>query len=150
MLLRGRVNRHTFLGENGRYPFGGPGAFRRIVYTGERLERDGIISAVRKAATEIVPIAAHGERRGADRTAEVKGEDLTIPIAPELRRHQLEQNRLAGAGRADDERVADVANMQREAEWCRAFSLAEEERRGLKMLISYRSGPDRRERDHMG
>jgi hypothetical protein len=42
---------------------------------GERLQRDGV-GAFGQAAAEIVPVAAHGERGGADRAAEVEGEDL--------------------------------------------------------------------------
>jgi hypothetical protein len=37
---------------------------------------DDAVGAFGQAAAEIVPVAAHGERRGADRAAEVEGEDL--------------------------------------------------------------------------
>ena len=80
-------------------------------------------------AAEIVPVAAHGERRGADRAAEVEGEDLRAGIAAELQRHQRQQHALAGAGRADHQRMADIADMEREAERRRAFRPREEQRR---------------------
>jgi hypothetical protein len=45
------------------------------VDAGQRLKRHRR-GAFGQAAAEIVPVAAHGERRGADRAAEVEGEDL--------------------------------------------------------------------------
>ena len=84
---------------------------------------------VGQGAAEIVPVAAHGERGGADRAAEIEGEDLSARIAAELQRHQRQQHRLAGAGRTDHQRMADIADMQREAERRRALGLAEEQRR---------------------
>ena len=86
-----------------------------IVDARQRLQRHRMLGAGRQAAAEIVPVAAHGERRGADRAAEVEGEDLVVAVAAELHRHQRQQHRLAGAGRADDQRVADIADMQAEA-----------------------------------
>jgi hypothetical protein len=59
-----------------------------------------------------VPIAAHRQRGGTDRAAKIEGEDLCAGIALELQRHQREQDALAGAGRTDDQRVADIADMK--------------------------------------
>ena len=39
-------------------------------------------------AAEVMPIAAHRQRRGPDRTAEIEGEDLSAGIAAELQGHQ--------------------------------------------------------------
>src|SRR3546814_9602188 len=78
-----------------------------MVDTRERLKRDAVVCAFGEAAAEIVPIAAHGERGGADRSAKVEGEDLGLWIEPELQRHERQQHRFAGAGRYDDQRVAD-------------------------------------------
>ena len=149
MLLRGRIDGDAFLGEDGRHPLRRPGALGRIVDPRQRLQRDGMLRPGRQAAAEIVPVAAHGDRRGADRAAEIEGEDLVVAVAAELHRHQRQQHRFAGAGRADDQRVADVADMQAEPERRRAFGLAEQQRRRLEMLIPCRPGPDRRERDHV-
>ena len=52
-------------------------------------------------------------RAGADRAAEVEGEDPRARVAPELERHQGEEHALAGTGRAGHEGVADVPNMER-------------------------------------
>src|ERR1700754_385626 len=92
-------------GQQGREPFGGPGAFARIVDPGQWLQSDRPIFSTCKCAPEIMPVTAHGEGGGADRPAEVEGEDLRTWIAPELQRHQRQQHALAGAGGAYDQRV---------------------------------------------
>src|SRR3546814_8197717 len=81
--------------------------FARLVDARERLQRYAA-AVILQGAAQILPVAAHGERRGADRAAEIEGEDLAMLIAPELQCHQREKHRLSGAGRADDEAVADV------------------------------------------
>ena len=96
-----------------------------------------------------MPVAAHRERCGADRAAEVESKNLIVRIAPELQRHQRQQYRLAGAGRADDQGVADIADVERKPERRRALGLAEEQRRRAQMLVSLRARPDRRQRDHV-
>ena len=93
-------------------PFRRPAAFGGIVDSRQRLQGDRLGRVFRERAAEIVPVAAHGERRGADRAAEVEGEDLGAGVAAELQRHQRQQHRFAGAGRADDERMADIADME--------------------------------------
>ena len=64
-----------------------------------------------------------------------KAKTWLLGVAAELQRHQRQQHGLAGAGRADDERVADVADMQRKAERGRAFGPGVEERRRVEMLV---------------
>ena len=59
-----------------------------------------------------MPIAAHRQRRRPDRTAEIEGEDLSAGISAELQGHQRQQNGFAGARWADDQGMADVADMQ--------------------------------------
>jgi hypothetical protein len=76
MLLHLRRDRDAFAHQDRDDPVGRPGAFIGVVDAGERLERDGGVVAFGQPAAEIVPVAAHGERGGADRTAEVEGEDL--------------------------------------------------------------------------
>src|SRR3546814_16310177 len=71
--------------------------------------------------TEVLPIADHGQSGSTDRAAEIEGEDLIVGIPPELQRHQRQQHRLAGSSGADDEGVADIADMKRQAERGGAF-----------------------------
>ena len=63
--------------------------------------------------------------------------------------HQRQQHGFTGAGGADDERVADIADMEREAERGGAFGLGEEERWRVEMLVALGAGPDGGERDHV-
>ena len=97
-----------------------------------------------------MPVATHGQGGRADRAAEIEGENLCAVVAAELQGHQRQQHGFAGAGWADDERVADVADMERETERGGAFGLGEEQRRGVKMFVALRAGPDGGERDHVG
>ena len=66
------------------------------------------------------PMASAG---GADRAAEIEGKNLSVRIAAELQRHQRQQHGLAGAGRSDHQRMADIADVEREAERRRALGL---------------------------
>ena len=113
MLLQVRGDGDGLAGEQRRDPFGGPGALAGIIDPRKRLQGDRLREVVGEGAAEIVPIAAHGERGGPDAAAEVEGEDLRAGIAAELQRHQRQQHALAGAGRPDDQRVADIADMER-------------------------------------
>ena len=83
---------------------------------GQRLERDGRLGPFCQPAAKVMPVAAHGERRGADAAAEVEGEDLAGLVAAELERHEGEQHALARARGADDKGVPYVADMQRQPE----------------------------------
>jgi hypothetical protein len=121
-----------------------------IVDPGQRLQRTRRRpGAFGQPAAEIVPVAAHGERGGADRAAEVEGEDLRR-VAPELQSHQRQQHGLARAGRADDQRVADIADMKGKPERGRAFGLAEKQGGRTEMLVPFRPRPHGRQRDHVG
>src|SRR3546814_17941952 len=73
---------------------------------------------------EILPVAATGNRCRPNRAPKVEGEDLIVGIAAELHCHQRQQHRLAGAGRPDDQRMADLAAMKGKTERGRAFGLA--------------------------
>ena len=149
MILCFRRDDDRLAAEDGGDPFRRPGALRGIIDCGQRLQRDGLGRIVRQRAAEIMPVAAHGERGRADRAAEVEGEDLASRIAAELQRHQRQQHGLAGAGRTDHQRMADIADMQRKAKRGRSLRSREEQRRCAQMLVSRRPRPDRRQRDHM-
>src|SRR3546814_9517701 len=86
-----------------------------------------------ETAAKILPVAAHRQRRHPDRAAEIEGEHLAGLIAAELHGDQREQHRFAGAGRSDDQGMADVADMQREAE--RRRSSSEEHTSELQSLM---------------
>ena len=149
MLLQFWGDSDGLAGEQRRDPFGSPGALAGVVDAGKRLQGDRLGEVVGEGAAEIVPIAAHRERRGPDAAAEVEGEDLRPGITAELQRHQRQQYALARAGRPDDQRVADIADMEAEPERCRSFRSGEKQWRGLKMFISFRPCPHRRERHHV-
>ena len=108
------------------------------------MQRDaGAVIGVVQCATKILPIAATGDGGSADRAAEIEGEDLVMRIAPELHRHQGEQHRFARTGRADDQRVSDIADMKGKAERGRAFGLAVKQGGVTEMLVPFRSRPYR-------
>ena len=115
MLLQLGGDGDGLAGEQRRHPFGGPGPLAGIIDARERLKRDRLAGTIGQRAAEIVPVAAHRERGGADRAAEVEGEDLCAGVAAELQRHQRQEHALAGAGRADDQGVADITDMEAEA-----------------------------------
>ncbi|KTT91522.1 hypothetical protein NS44R_14800, partial [Mammaliicoccus sciuri] len=102
----------TLADQDGDDPVGRPGAFGRVVNAREWLQRNRGLDAIGEIAAEIVPVAAHAERGGADRAPEVESEDLAAVIATKLQRHDGEQHGLPGSGRADDEGMPDVADMK--------------------------------------
>jgi hypothetical protein len=53
------------------------------------------------------------------------------------------QHALAGAGRADYEGVADVADMKRQPERRCAFGLGEQERRPVEVVVAFGACPHR-------
>ena len=79
-----------------------------------------------------------------------KAKTWAARIAPELQRHQGQQHALAGAGRADHQGVADVADMKRQPERRCAFGLGEQERRTAEVVVPFGACPDRRQRHHVG
>ena len=149
MLLQLGRDRHALAAKQRRDPFRGPGALAGIVDARERLQGHRLGSLVRERAAEVMPVAAHRQGRRPDRPAEVEGEDLGARISAELEGHQRQQDGLPRAGRADDQSVADIADMEREAERRRAFRPREEQRGAAKMLIPFRPRPDGRERHHV-
>lgn len=54
------------------------------------------------------------------------------------------------AGRANDQHMADIANMDGKPERRRAGGFRIEQRRGVEMIIAHRPGPHRRKRHQMG
>src|SRR3546814_17472532 len=72
--------------------------------------------------------ATHRQYRGARRKSLVKYIDLRTIVASELKCEQREQHRFAGAGRSDDQHMADVADVRAEPKRCRAAGLGVEQR----------------------
>ena len=118
---------------------------------GERLERDGGRRAVGQVAAEIVPVAAHGERGGADRAAEVEGKDLIVrdsggtaapsaPAAPTCRRRS---GRPPAYGRHRRHGGKTGTGSQPSV-------LPKNSGGAPEMLVPFRARPDRRQRDHVG
>jgi hypothetical protein len=144
MLLRVRRDRKSFAGQDCGDPFRGPCPFRGIIDHGERLQGDTVGTVVGQRAAEIVPVATHGNGRGANAAAEIEGEHLGCSVAPELQGHQRQQHRLAGAGRANDQGMTDIADMKRVPERGRALGLGNEQRGRTEMLVPFRPRPHRR------
>ena len=111
---------------------------------------DTVLAIQPTGAAEIVPVAAHGERRGADRAAEIEGEDLGVarsggtaaPSAPAARDLPAPVGPTISVWPTSPTCSA-------EPERRRPSVLREEQRRRLEMLIPFRPGPNRRERDHV-
>ncbi len=141
MLLGLRIDRDAFAGQDRRQPFGRPGALGRIVDPCQRLELHAVAGLVGEHPAQVLPVATHADRGGADAAAKVEGEHLRPLIAPELHRHQREQHRLAGAGRPDDQRVADIADVKGKPERGRAFGSAVKQRGRTKMIVPFRPRP---------
>ena len=97
-----------------------------------------------------MPVPAHGERRGSDGAAEVEGEDLGFRVTAELERHQRQQHRFARAGRADDERVADIPDMEGKPERRTSLGLAIEQGGRTEMVVPFRPCPHSTQGDHVG
>src|SRR3546814_14002123 len=75
----------------------------------QRLERDSARLAIMVATkAERMVCATHRQHRGARRKSLVKYIDLRTIVASELKCEQREQHRFAGAGRSDDQHMADV------------------------------------------
>ena len=138
-----RIDSNTFTGEYRSEPFGRPGALFGQVDLAKRLQLHAAIIVVGQTAAEILPVAAHSERGGTNAAAEVEGEDLGVLVAPELHCHQRQQYRLARAGRADDQRVADIADMKRKPERGRAFGPAVKQGGRPEVLVPFRPRPYR-------
>ena len=116
MFFQLRRDGDLLAGQEDRDPFRRPSALGGLVDPRQRLQRHRLGHIAAKGLAEVVPVAAHGQRRGANRAAEVEGENLGFRIAPKLQRHQRQQHRLAGPGRTHHQGVADIADVQGEAE----------------------------------
>src|SRR3546814_10234157 len=94
-----------------REPFRSPYSRLRLVDMRQGLEGHTGVIGIAKAATQVLPVAAHRQGRSADRAAEVEREGLRVVVAAELHRHQREQHRLARTGRSDNKCVDAIADM---------------------------------------
>ncbi len=148
LCLRGDFN--PFPQEDRDDPVGGPGTLIGVVNAGQRLERYRGFRSFGQAAAEIVPVAAHGERCCADRTAEIESEDLAAEVTAELQRHEGEKHGFARPCWADDERVADITDMQRQPERGRTFGSAVKQRGRIEVIVPFRPRPHGGEGNHVG
>src|SRR3546814_10674773 len=105
---------------------------------------DLLPAVVLAAEAERMMRAAHRQHRGARRKTLVEDIDLGIGVTPELQGEQCQQHRLARAGRANNEHVADVTDMGREPERGRSARLGIEQGRSVQMRVACRSRPYRR------
>jgi hypothetical protein len=106
-------DRDMLMGQQRRDPFGRPGTFVAAIDMPQRLERDRPRLVVMiPAEPERMVCAAHRQNRSTRREALVEDVDLAARVAAELERQQREQDRFAGAGRADDKHMTDVADMR--------------------------------------
>src|SRR5690606_27991273 len=103
-----------------------------------------------QTAAEVMPVASHGERGGANAAAEVEGKHLRTLVATELKRHQREQHGLASARGANDKGVADIADMKGKPERGRSLGLAVKQGGRTEMLVPFRPRPHGAEGDHVG
>src|SRR3546814_10945950 len=94
----------------------------------QRLERDSARLAIMVATkAERMVCATHRQHRGARRKSLVKYIDLRTIVASELKCEQREQHRFAGAGRSDDQHMAEVADVRAEPKRCRYAGLGVEQ-----------------------
>src|SRR6266478_4656371 len=77
-----------------------PATLRWIINRGKRLKLNEFRRFAREHAADVMPIATHCNGGGTYGTAKIEREDLGVWIAAELKRHQCEQHRFAGAGRS--------------------------------------------------
>ena len=82
-------------------------------------------------AAKIVMAAANPIGQSQKRTALVEGGDLGVGIAQELRRDHGEQRRFSSARRPENQRVADIRDMEVEAERRGARGGSKQERRRI-------------------
>src|SRR3546814_5958653 len=95
------------------------------------------MTAVFAAKSERMMCAAHRQHGGARRKALVEDIDLGVRVAPELQDQQRQQHGFTGAGRPDDQHMADIANMGRKPERGRARSEEHTSELQSLMRISY-------------
>ena len=125
-----------------QHPFEGKGAFGDDIDIGERLEGERLegerVLAVGPRRSKIEITSAHAECGGTGRPAFVEDRDLGVGIAAELQSDQRQQNRLARAGRANDDRVPDITDMGDEPEGRRPVGTNGQERWAVEMCVSVR------------
>lgn len=137
------ADRHAFVQQPAFDPFSSPGAVALAVDARERLEGDFAIRA------QVVVLATEAEDGGPHGAAHVEREDARAAIAAELHRQGGEQDRLAHAGRACDQRVAHVADVRHQPERRGAIGACDDQRRAIEMVVLLRPGPYRRHRHHV-
>ena len=98
---------------------------RIVVDVAQRAERE-----IGLWAGKIVELAARGFRQHPDGVAAIKREHLGARIAEPLGGDQAESRGLAGAGRSDDQRVAQVGDMKVEPERSRTAGCCEQQAAG--------------------
>ena len=107
----------------------------------------------RVGADLVVRSAARGTEH-VERVALVKREDVRVGIAEMLREQERQQRRFAAAGRSDDQRMADVADVEVQTKRRCARGRRVRERRAVRRIERARllreSRPDGRERQQIG
>ena len=144
-LVGWRDLRDALLQENLQNPFHRPVTLVLTVDVCERLERNAVFVLVAK----IVKCPANTSGQRARRAAFVENVDLRVLVTSELRFDRVEENRFAGARDADDHRVADVANVEIEAERRTAGGLTAHKRRRVQMAVPCLARPNGGKREHV-
>lgn len=94
-------------------------------------------------AVGFVPAPAEGLGEGAGAAALVEDDDLRVRVAEPLGHQHVQQRARAAAGRAGDERVAEVALVQVESESGAAARLCVHQNRRVEVGVERGAGPDR-------
>src|SRR3546814_15065276 len=96
-----------------REPFRSPYSRLRLVDMRQGLEGHTGVIGIAKAATQVLPVAAHRQGRRADRAADVEPEALRVVVAAELQRHPPGKHRLPLTGGSANNCAADPAAMDK-------------------------------------
>ena len=104
-------------------------------------------------AAKIIVAAAHPIGQSQKRTTLVEGRDFGAGIAQELRRDHGEERRFSSTRRPENQRVADICDMEVEAERGGARGGSKEERRRIlrkqRIGVEREARPTRRERQQV-
>ncbi len=114
MIAHGRGHDDALSRHQGGDPVDSPYALGGVVDTGQGLQGHGGSLGVEQHPAQIVEEAAHTEDRGADRAAEIKGDDARAGVASKLQGQHRQEHALARAGRAHHQGVTDIADVQRQ------------------------------------
>ena len=139
-----RADRHAFLQQARLQPLGGPGAVAGLIDARQRLEGQVAIAA------QVVVLAAQAQHRRPQRAAHVEEEQTRTRVATKLHSKGRQQHRLAHAGGAGHQGVADIADVGDQAEGRGAVGAGDHQRRAVQVLVAHRAGPHRRERHQVG